>query len=149
MCAMSMAFSKTPQCGQSNSMEPYTGRQEGSSSSGTKGMGGRSSAGRDLEPQKSQMKPPCSRQAGRTGRQHLQCVRMPSAGCHEAAYGLNSELTAGSRKALTCAAAVTACTWCLQHHADCKGRSCSWQGNVHAVPLTEGQAMSKNQTKGT
>jgi hypothetical protein len=47
---MSMAFSNTPQWPHSNSISPYTARHPGSSSSGMAGMGGRSSAGMDLEP---------------------------------------------------------------------------------------------------
>lgn len=45
MWAMSIAFSKTPQASQLNSIEPYTVFQPGAVSSGTLGMGGRSSSG--------------------------------------------------------------------------------------------------------
>lgn len=49
-CAMSMAFSNTPQWSQLNSISPYTAFQAGSASSGTDGIGGRSAGGRSAEP---------------------------------------------------------------------------------------------------
>lgn len=49
-CAMSIAFSNTPQWSHWNSISPYTAFQTGSSSSGTDGMGGRSESGRSELP---------------------------------------------------------------------------------------------------